>query len=179
MHWIADVPSETTMTVEVRGKNGSNWSKWAIVGHELPAREDLPNAIADETFTDVVEMGRASVMQYRITLTTSNPTVSPTVKRMTATQIDALDAPTLGDLDRRGKAIPFRVGNGGAPTVRLILRDGPTAWGPDHISEDSPLYWPPYSDVYPNQFVTIHHTAGANNPENPVATVRAIWSIMP
>jgi hypothetical protein len=176
MHWIADLPSGTTIAVEVRSsQDGTQWSGWSMVGHEIEARDRRETVSSYETFTDAIELGRASVMQYRITLTTSNPDVSPTVHRVTATQIDALDAPTLADLDARGHAIPFRVGNGGSPTARLILRDGPNGWGPGQITPDDPRYWPPYSGVYPNQFVTIHHTAGANNPENPVATLRAIW----
>jgi hypothetical protein len=180
MRWAAHVPPETTIAVEVRGSlDGNRWSAWAKVGHVMEAREDRANASADETWTDAVEMGRANVMQYRITLTTSNPNVSPTVRRVTATQIDSLDSPSLADLDSRGRAIPFRVGNGGPPTARLILRDGPNGWGPGFdastLPVDDPLYWDPVAGVYPTEFVTIHHTAGANNPENPVATVRAVW----
>lgn len=180
MRWVADVPESTTMTVELRGSvNGRDWSVWGMVGHLMDGREERGAASADETWTDAVEMGRATMMQYRITLTTSDPRVSPTVRRVTATQIDALDSPTLADLDSRGRAIPFRVGNGGPPSARLILRDGPLGWGPEfnasELPEDDFLYWPPESGVYPTEFVTIHHTAGVNNPENPVATVRAIW----
>ncbi|MBV9790320.1 MAG: N-acetylmuramoyl-L-alanine amidase [Chloroflexi bacterium] len=176
MHWVADVPASTTIAVEVRGsQDGLNWSKWAIVGHEIEARDRRETVSTYETFTDVVDLSRASVMQYRITLTTADTRISPTVQRVTATQIDALDAPLLEDLDSRGRAIPFRVGNGGPPTARLILRDGPNGWGPGYIAPDDPRYWPPFSGVYPNEFVTIHHTAGANNPENPVATMRAVW----
>ena len=176
MHWVADLPAGTTIAVEVRSSpDGALWSGWSLVGHEIEAREQRENVSSYETFTDAVECGRANLMQYRITLTTSDPGVSPTVHRVTATQIDALDAPTLADLDARGKAIPFRVGNGSSPTARLILRDGPNGWGPGFIAPEDPRYWEPYSGVYPNQFVTIHHTAGANNPENPVATLRAIW----
>jgi hypothetical protein len=101
------------------------------------------------------------------------------VKRVTATQIDSLDSPTLADLDSRGRAIPFRVGNGGNPTARLIMRNGPLGWGPEFDASklplDHPLYWDTFAGVYPTEYVTIHHTAGVNNPENPVATVRAIW----
>jgi hypothetical protein len=176
MHWVADLPAGTSIAVEVRAsQDGQQWSNWSIVGHEIEAREARENASTFETFTDAIELSRASVMQYRITLTSSDPQVSPMVQRVTATQIDALDAPSLADLDSRGNAIPFRVGNGGRPSARLILRDGPNGWGPGYIAPDDPRYWPPLSGVYPNEFVTIHHTAGANNPENPVATVRAIW----
>lgn len=175
MHWVADVPSETTMAVEVRGWHAERWSNWAKVGHELHPREARPGANGDETFTDVVELDHATRMQYRITLTTSDARITPTVRRVTATQIDALDSPTLVDLDSRGKAIPFRVGNGGAPSTRLVLRQGPAGWGPTEFAPGDPLYWEPYAGQYPFQFVTIHHTAGANNPENPVAAVRAVW----
>lgn len=179
MHWVADVPPGTTMKVEVRGVEAGRWTGWALVGHELPAREDWAEAASDETFTDVVEMGRASAMQYRITLTTNDGRLSPTVRRMSATQIDALDAPTLGDLDRRGRAIPFRVGSGAPPTARLIPRLGPNGWGPSFAPTDfdpaDPRYWANSTEQYPYQFVTIHHTAGANNPENPVAAVRGVW----
>ncbi|HEX6290733.1 MAG TPA: peptidoglycan recognition family protein [Herpetosiphonaceae bacterium] len=176
MHWVADLPSGTTIAVEVRSsQDGQQWSGWSQVGHEIEAREQRATPSSYETYTDPVELGRASMMQYRIILGTGDPSVSPTVHRVTATQIDALDAPTLADLDARGQAIPFRVGNGGAPTARLILRDGPNGWGPGYIAPDDPRYWPPYTGQYLFQFVTIHHTAGANNPENPVATLRAIW----
>lgn len=176
MHWVADVPLGTTLAVEVRSsQDGVTWSRWAEVGHVMEGREDRANANAAETFADGVEVGRASVMQYRLTLTTSDPAVSPMVQRVSATQVDALDAPSLADLDSRGQAIPFRVGNGGPPTARLILRDGPNGWGPSYIAPDDPLYWPPETGQWPYEYVTIHHTAGANNPENPVAAVRAVW----
>ncbi len=180
MSWVADVPDGTTMTLEVRGSvNGSDWSQWSGVGHIMEGREDRPNTSSEETITDAVEMGRAHMMQYRITLTTNDPTISPNVKRVTATQIDSLDSPTLADLDSRGKAIPFRVGNGGQPTARLVLRNGPLGWGPGFDASKLPTsdyyYWDTVAGVYPTQFVTIHHTAMTNNPENPVATVRAIW----
>ncbi len=176
MHFVADVPEGTTMELEVRGSlDGTAWGPWTPVGHVMEARGDEEAPQGLETFTDAVEFGRASAMQYRITLETSDASLSPVVRRVTATQIDALDSPGLEDLDSRGHAIPFRVGNGGPPTARLILRDGPNGWGPTNFAPDSPYYWEPYAGVYPTQFVTIHHTAWANNPENPVATVRAVW----
>jgi len=176
MHWVADVPEGTTMELEVRGSlDGTVWGPWTTVGHVMEARGDEEAPQGLETFTDAVEFGRASAMQYRITLETTDAGLSPVVRRVTATQIDALDSPGLEDLDSRGRAIPFRVGNGGPPTARLILRDGPNGWGPTEFEPGSPYYWEPYAGVYPTQFVTIHHTAWANNPENPVATVRAVW----
>jgi hypothetical protein len=176
MHWVADVPAGTSLTVEVRGsQDGLQWGPWTPVGHELEARGDGELPPGAETFTDAVEFGRASAMQYRLTLETTDPRLSPVVRRVTATQIDALDSPRLEDLDGRGHSIPFRVGNGAPPTARLVLRDGPSGWGPTDFEPGSPLYWEPYAGVYPTRFVTIHHTAWANNPENPVATVRAVW----
>ncbi|HYO56909.1 peptidoglycan recognition family protein [Archangium sp.] len=176
MHWVADVPEGTTLELEVRGSlDGTQWGPWTSVGHVMDARGDEESPLGLETFTDAVEFGRARAMQYRITLETSDARLTPVVRRVTATQIDALDSPGLEDLDSRGHAIPFRVGNGGPPTARLILRDGPNGWGPTDFEPGSPMYWEPYAGVYPTQFVTIHHTAWANNPENPVATVRAVW----
>ncbi|MCG8347020.1 MAG: N-acetylmuramoyl-L-alanine amidase [Chloroflexales bacterium] len=175
MHWAANLPAGTTIAVEVRSsRDGLTWSAWTPVGHELQ-REGLDHAAAEETFTDAVELGRARAMQYRITLSTSDSALSPTVRRVTATQIDALDAPTLAELDARGRPIPFALEQTDPPSTRFIPRDGPLGWGPGYISPDSPLYWPPLPGMYPFEFVTIHHTAGANNPEKPLATVRAIW----
>ncbi|HYI01591.1 peptidoglycan recognition family protein [Hyalangium sp.] len=176
MHWVADVPEGTSLEVQVRGsRDGVKWGPWSPVGHVMGARgdEELPEGA--ETFTDAVEFGRARAMQYRLTLGTTKPALSPIVRRVTATQIDSLDAPTLEMLDENGPGIPFRVGNGGAPGARLIPRDGSTGWGPTDYGPGSPLWWEPYTGVYPTQFVTIHHTAWANNPENPVATMRAVW----
>jgi len=176
MHWVADVPEGTSLEVQVRGsRDGTQWSPWTPTGHVLEARgdEELPGGA--ETFTDAVELGRARAMQYRLVLKTQNPARSPVVRRVTATQLDALDSPGLEDLDSRGRAIPFRVGNGGPPTARLILRHGPNGWGATDYAPGSPLYWEPYAGVYPTEFVTLHHTAWANTPENPVATMRALW----
>jgi hypothetical protein len=176
MRWVADVPEGTTLELQVRGSlDGSQWGAWTPVGHVMEARGDEEAPAGLETFTDAVEFGRARAMQYRLTLTTSEPALSPVVRRVTATQIDALDSPHLGDLDARGRSLPFRVGNGAPPSARLILRDGPSGWGPIDFGPDSPLWWEPYAGVYPTEFVTIHHTAWANNPENPVATIRAVW----
>jgi hypothetical protein len=176
MHWVADVPEGTSLEVQVRGSlDGTQWSPWTPVGHVLEARGDAELSSVAETFADAVELGRARAMQYRLVLETQNPALSPVVRRVTATQLDALDSPRLEDLNARGTAIPFRVGNGGPPTARLILRDGPAGWGPTDFEPGSPLYWEPYAGVYPTEFVTIHHTAWANNPENPVATMRAVW----
>ena len=175
MHWVASVPEGTSLEVEVRGSvDGNTWGEWLPVGHLLEARgeEELRS---DETFSDAVELGRAHAMQYRLTLETTDAWLTPVVRRVTATQIDSLSSPRLEDLDARGQSIPFRVGNGGPPSARLILRDGPGGWGPGYIAPDSDLYWEPYAGLYKVQFVTIHHTAWANNPENPVATMRAVW----
>jgi hypothetical protein len=176
MHWVADLPEGTSLEVQVRGSlDGTQWGVWTPVGHVLEARGDEEPSAAAETYTDAVEFGRARAMQYRLILGTENPAVSPVVRRVTATQLDSLDSPRLEDLDARGRSIPFRVGNGAPPTARLILRDGPSGWGPTDFAPGSPLYWEPYAGVYPTEFVTIHHTAWANNPENPVATIRAVW----
>jgi hypothetical protein len=175
MRWVAEVPEGTSLTVEVRGsRDGLQWSGWSNVGHVLEGRGDEESS-SQELFSDAVELGRARALQYRLTLETTVPALSPVVRRVTATKLDALSAPGLEDLDSRGHAIPFRVGKGGAPTARLILRDGPNGWGPGYIAPDSDLYWEPYTGVYPTEFVTIHHTAWANNTENPVATMRAVW----
>ena len=176
MHWVADLPEGTSLEVQVRGSlDGTQWGQWTPVGHVLEARGDEEPSAAAETYTDAVEFGRARAMQYRLILGTENPAVSPVVRRVTATQLDSLDSPRLEDLDARGQSIPFRVGNGAPPTARLILRDGPGGWGPTDFAPGSPLYWEPHAGVYPTEFVTIHHTAWANNPENPVATMRAVW----
>lgn len=176
MHWVAELPEGTTLEVQVRGSvDGLQWGEWTPVGHVMETRGDEEAPAGLEMFADAVEFGRARALQYRLTLETSDPSLTPVVRRVTATQIDALDSPRLEDLDSRGRAIPFRVGNGGPPTARLILRDGPNGWGPTTFEPGSPLYWNPRSGEFPTQFVTIHHTAWANNPENPVATVRAVW----
>ena len=175
LRWVADVPEGTALTVEVRGSlDGLQWGPWTPVGHVMEARGD-EELVSEETFSDAVEFGRARALQYRLTLETTDPGLTPVVRRVTATRIDALDSPRLEDLDARGQSIPFRVGNGARPTARLIPRDGPGGWGPGYIAPDSNDYWEPYSGLYPFQFVTIHHTAWANNPENPVATMRAVW----
>jgi hypothetical protein len=194
MQWVADVPPGTSLAVEVRGSaDGANWTAWMPVGHLLEQRESATNRAPDVTFADAVDLSRAQAMQYRLILGTSNPAISPVVRQVTATQIDALDAPTLQELDARGQATPFMLesqqlrgldldmemesskalGQTDPPFTRFVPRDGPLGWGPGEVPPE--LYWPPLSGVYPYQFVTIHHTAGVNNPEKPLATVRAIW----
>ena len=174
MRWIADVPPATMLVVEVRSSlNGGEWTHWAPVGDVLQ-REDH-DASMSETFTDPVEVGRADSMQYRLILSTENPQLSPTVRRVTATILDALDSPTLDDLAQRGPGIPFALTQNDPSSTMFIPRNGPMGWNPDVIPPDSPIYWPPLSGEYPFEFVTIHHTAGTNNPENPLATVRAVW----
>ncbi|NOK60427.1 MAG: hypothetical protein GFH27_549281n179 [Chloroflexi bacterium AL-W] len=174
MRWIADVPPATMLAVEIRSSlDGREWTNWTPVGHVL--QRDDHDVTTAETFTDAVEVGRAGSMQYRIMLSTENPQLSPTVRRVTATLLDALDSPTLDDLAQRGPGIPFTITQTDPPLTKFIPRDGPLGWNPDVIPPDSPLYWPPLSGEFPFEFVTIHHTAGANNPENPLATVRAIW----
>jgi hypothetical protein len=176
MHWVAEVPQGTTLEVQVRGSgDGVRWSPWTPVGHVLEARGDEEIPAGGEMFADAVELGRTRAMQYRLILETTDRALTPVVRRVTATQIDALGAPTLAMLDASGQGIPFRVGNGGAPNARLIPRSGSNGWGPANYAPGNPLWWEPYAGVYPTQFVTIHHTAWVNNPENPVATMQALW----
>jgi len=65
-------------------------------------------------------------------------------------------------------------------TLNIISRDewgaNPSSWDPyDHSNIDDPnrLIWiPTYHPVYR---ITVHHTAGTNNPPDPAATVRSIY----
>ena len=160
-HWQVDLPEGTSLQVAVRYRLGEDeWSFWFDM-------KDMTLFLQDgEWFPETpLAMSGGTQFQYRMTLTSSVPSVSPTVHAVTVTYLDTAMGPTT--VQAKAFMISSRSA-GGVPQPTVISRQG---WGAD----ESFLDWDP--EYEPSRRIAIHHTVTTNDyaEEEAAQWVRAIY----
>jgi len=153
--WQANAPAGTGFRIELRSsQDGATWSDWVTVPPMDAEREE---SLID--FGELVYL-RGPYAQYRITLTSDQAGVVPTLRAIRVAFIDSRSGPTALE----AQAVAVAVVPAGEPVI--IPR---FAWGADESLFD----WPPEYRA-PRKFI-IHHTVTPNDDLDPAATVRAIY----
>jgi hypothetical protein len=157
--WAVEKPMGTSFQLELRvSGDGGEWSAW------MPVPQDEDDA-GDDLLVhgNLVEVRPSRFVQFRLTLSTFDPALSPVVREVVVTAMDTTGGPTVGEA--RAMIIP-QESTSGVPQPRIISRKG---WGANES-------WATREPVYetPTHFV-IHHTVTSNNPEDPAYIVRAIY----
>lgn len=169
-HWQAAMPAKTSTKIEISTSDGLTWGTWQkFETDEILSgpRDDGETNLDDQShFSNLIFTNNAGQFKYRITLTSSNPAVTPSLDEIIFTYIDSTAGPTAASDPSSSDPSSFEEpAFAGAPQV--ISRTG---WGcPD--GESSPG-WTPQTAT--KTFQVYHHTATTNNLE-PYSTMRAIW----
>jgi hypothetical protein len=151
----ASLPAGTAITLSLRASaDGTSWSTWTDVPPMDAEREPSRLDYGELLFL------QGDYVQYRLTLTSRAPGITPSLSAITIVFIDS------------------RPGNTAEQALSLAIASAPTS-GPAIISrsqwgaDESLMTWTPeYRSV--RKFV-VHHTATPNNTLDPAATVRAIF----
>ena len=141
--WDVERPMGTTFQLELRvSSDGAQWDDWIVVS----ADEDGPGSEPHQ-HGNLVEVKPSRYVQYRLTLGTFEPSVSPLVREVVLTVMNTREGPTVDEA--RAMLIPQEV-TSGVPQPRIVSRQG---WGANEA-------WASREPVYrkPTHFV-IHHTA--------------------
>jgi len=152
--WLASTPTGTELRIELRAsRDGRSWSAWQTV--------PLMDAEREATLLEHGELiyVRGPYLQYRLTLRSAQPGISPSVSSITLVTIDSRFGPTA-EQAVAVSTTPL----GGGPVI--ISRE---AWGAD----ESLWNWEP--EYRPVRKFVVHHTATPNGDLDPAATVRAIY----
>lgn len=99
--WNATTPPGTWMEVHIRVQQAGTWSHWyilpiwasdfsAIQRHSVDGQSDATGSVATDTF--YTNGQKASAYQLSVTLFTTTPTVSPSVKSIAAIATNDVDA---------------------------------------------------------------------------------------
>jgi len=158
-HWVAHLLPETDLQLEVRSsEDGVSWGDW----WELELDEDISGE-SGENWGQLLIVPCSRFLQYRLSLSTDNTSVSPALEEITLFYINSQEGPTVEEA--KSMVLPQEV-TSGVPQPPIISRAG---WGADES-------WfnlePEYEN--PQKFV-IHHTATDNFTADPAATVRAVY----
>ncbi len=165
VQWRAFLPPDTGLQISVRvSTNGTAWSPWQEVAE--------PEQEGDHYYalTPLI-VGSERYIQYRLTLTTQQPNLTPHLHDITLTYIDSTRGPSLEDVE--SLAPPQQLQGAGVPQPSIISR---ADWGANEGYRFDPQgheIWP--TDYQTPQKIVIHHTVTKNNDPNPPATVRAIY----
>ncbi len=158
-HWVASLPSEADLKLEVRSsEDGVSWGDW----WELELDEDIAGE-SGEDWGQLLIVPPSRFLQYRLSLSTDNASVSPVLEEITLLYINSQEGPTLEEA--KSMVLPQEV-TPGVPQPSIISRAG---WGANESWYHSE---PEYKG--PQEFV-IHHTATKNFTADPAATVRAVY----
>jgi uncharacterized lipoprotein YddW (UPF0748 family) len=165
VQWRAQVPPSTKLTVYVRSSiDGTEWLPWQEIAE--PERDErrffAPTPVS-------VEHGR--YVQYRLELSTEDPTLTPRLDEITLTMIDSRGGPSLQEVE--GLHLAAEPEAGGVPKPPIVSR---TDWGADEsyrFDSQGNEIWPAEYQV--PQKIIIHHSVTSNYDPNPPATVRAIY----
>ncbi len=158
-HWVARFHSATDLQLEVRSsEDGVSWSDW----WELELDEDLSGE-SGENWGQLLIVPPSKFLQYRLSLSTDDASVSPALEEITLLYINSQEGPTVEEA--KSMVLPQEV-TPGVPQPPIISRAG---WG---ANESWSNLEPEYEN--PQKFV-IHHTATNNSTVDPAATVRAVY----
>jgi hypothetical protein len=165
LQWRAHLPPDTGLQVSIRAStDGIAWLPWQEVVE--PEREG--NHFY--AFTPLI-VDRGQNIQYRLTLTTQHPNLTPRLEDITLTYIDSTPGPTLKDVE--SLPTPPQLQGGTVPHPTIITRSD---WGANEsyrFDTEGNEIWP--TEYQPPRKIVIHHSVTANNDPNPPATVRAIY----
>ncbi|TAK36669.1 MAG: hypothetical protein EPO21_02025 [Chloroflexota bacterium] len=82
--WNAETPAGTKLSFDLRARTPDGWSKWYTMGTWGPSGGSSAGTQGDgmgSVSTDTLKLkARANALQYRITFSTTNPAVTPTVR---------------------------------------------------------------------------------------------------
>ena len=158
-HWVVHLPSVTDLQLAVRSsEDGGSWSDWWEVGLD----EDISGE-SGENWGELLIVPPSRFLQYRLSLSTDDGSVSPALEEITLVYINSQEGPSVEEA--KSMVLPQEV-TPGVPQPSIISRAG---WGADEsLTNLEPEY------ERPQKFV-IHHTATKNFTADPAATVRAVY----
>ncbi|MFQ6000910.1 MAG: N-acetylmuramoyl-L-alanine amidase, partial [Anaerolineae bacterium] len=158
-HWIASLPPETDLKLEVRSSaDNSSWTDWM----EIRLDEDLASDMG-ESRGALIMVPPGRYLQYRVSLSTADPSISPALEEIGLVYINSQEGPTIEEA--RAMVLPQEAAPG-VPQPPIISRAG---WGADEsLTNLEPEY------ERPQKFV-IHHTVTSNFSPDPAAAVRAVF----
>ncbi|MFQ5885849.1 MAG: N-acetylmuramoyl-L-alanine amidase, partial [Anaerolineae bacterium] len=157
--WLASLPPETDLKVEVRSSaDNSSWTDWM----EMRLDEDLAPDMG-ESHGALIMVLPGRYLQYRVSLSTADPSISPALEEISLVYINSQKGPTIEEA--RAMVLPQEV-TPGVPQPPVISRAG---WGADEsLTNSEPEYERP-------QKLVIHHTVTSNFSPDPAAAVRAVF----
>ena len=157
--WIASLPPETDLKVEVRSSaDNSSWTDWM----EINLDEDLAQD-TEESRGALIMLPLGRYLQYRLSLSTADLSLSPALEEITLVYINSQEGPTIEEA--KAMVLPQEV-TPGVPQPPIISRAG---WGADEsLTNSEPEY------ERPQKFV-IHHTVTSNFSPDPAVAVRAVF----
>ena len=157
--WDVEKPMGTTFQLELRiSSDGAQWDDWTLVSADEDGFGSEPLQHGN-----LIEVAPSRYVQYRLTLGTFEPSVSPLVREVVLTFMNTTEGPTVNEA--RAMIIPQEA-TSGVPQPHIISRQG---WGATEA-------WATREPVYrkPTHFV-IHHTVTPNDPQDPAYIVRAVY----
>ncbi len=157
--WVSHLPSETDLKLEVRSsEDGAHWGDW----WELELDEDISGE-SGENWGQLLIVPPSRFLQYRLSLSRDNASVSPALEEITLLYVNSQEGPAVEEA--KSMVLPQEV-TPGVPQPPIISRAG---WGADESLTDSEL------EYERPQVLVIHHTATKNLAADPAATVRAVY----
>ena len=92
LSWNADAPVGTSLKLELRARTGDGWSGWYAMGSWGPGGGSSVAGQADRwgsVDVDTLELkAKASALQYRATLSTTDPRTTPSLRLVAVTYAD-------------------------------------------------------------------------------------------
>lgn len=171
-HWRIDGGRFGGLDLEVRtSRDGERWSAWRRVSVEAHGRAEGGR----ETFGALVGGRLATWLQYRLTFAAAGPNLAG-VERVALTYLDARDPAGGGPsqpLVASGTAWASPLAGPSGFLDRVVTRE---IWGADES-----IRFDDGRDLWPTAFVApkllvVHHTAGDNEYEDPMAEIRAVYT---
>jgi Peptidase_C39 like family len=134
--WNASTPAGTWMELEVRVRSSGNWSRWFNMGVWAKGTTDIKRHSVNAqswgawaVYTDTLQSSGpvfANAYRYRLKLMASKPTLSPTVRKVSAVSSDSYrhgDSLGVAALERawgRNLAVPAR--------SQMVYEEGGEVW---------------------------------------------------
>lgn len=171
--WEAAVPVDTSMTIQVRTRQGSgDWSDWFYLDTSL----DLVEEDDHENLSDMITVPAADVthntVQFSVGFGRFDVLATPNLSEISFTLIDTTNGPTTSELLARQQELDAASGDkpsgGSYPRPTVISREvWCTSVDCDYTDGLE------YDDA---SHMIVHHTVSSNSSSDWAATVRAIWA---
>lgn len=109
LSWNADTPKGTSIQIEGQARIGTRWSGWLSWGtwsssserYSVSNNSDKYAYVDVDTFT-IKKGATADAFRYRVTLITSDPAATPSVRQMTAALYNSLPGQSIGKVYNDG-----------------------------------------------------------------------------